>query len=60
MDDNLHNMDFEEKDIKPAEAAISEHYHPGFYCFFQNYLQANSISFSQCFESLFNAHSKIR
>ena len=50
--EEIHDMTIKETETAAKKSAISEKVHPGFMCFFRQYLEKASMTFDQCMQSL--------
>lgn len=57
--DDIHDMSIKESENAPQKSVISEQVHPGFMCFFKQYLNQASITFDQCLQSLIEGSNQI-
>lgn len=51
-EDEIYDMSVKETEIKPREAMVEQKFHPGFKCFFQDFLTRNSMTFKECYRDL--------
>ena len=52
-------MTIKESENAAQKSVISEKVHPGFMCFFRQYLEKASMTFDQCMQSLMEGAAKV-
>lgn len=45
-EDEIYDMSVKETETKARQAVIEQRFHPGFHCFFKDFLSNNSITFN--------------
>lgn len=51
-EDDIYDMSIKETESAARQAAIEQKIHPGFECFFQDFLHRQAITFNECFNQL--------
>lgn len=51
-EDEIYDMSVKETEAKTRQSTIQQTFHPGFSCFFQDFLSRNSTTFQQCYHQL--------